>query len=70
MVALALPMAGACAEERLALLIGNQAYASKVGALRNPKNDVSLIGVALRKLGFKVTTVENAGLAYGVIVEA
>ena len=31
------------AEARIALLIGNQGYSDKVGALKNPHNDVSLI---------------------------
>ena len=30
----------ASAEERLALLIGNQTYGPKVGALNNPHNDI------------------------------
>ena len=46
---------------RLALLIGNQAYAKKVGPLKNPHDDVRLVGAALTKLGFKVTVLEDAG---------
>ena len=34
-------------EKRLALLIGNQGYAAKVGLLKNPHNDVSLIETSL-----------------------
>jgi hypothetical protein len=45
---------------RLALLIGNSGYAQKVGPLKNPRNDVALVGAALNKLGFKVTIVEDA----------
>jgi hypothetical protein len=32
---------------RLALLIGNQGYTTKVGPLKNPHNDVRLIEAAL-----------------------
>lgn len=49
------------AEGRLALLIGNQAYAEKVGPLKNPHNDIALIGAALHKLGFKITLIKDAG---------
>jgi uncharacterized caspase-like protein len=45
---------------RLALLVGNGGYAPKVGQLKNPRNDVALIGRALKELGFKVTTLEDA----------
>jgi len=40
---------------RIALLIGNGAY-QKTGALKNPANDVRLVGATLEKLGFEVTT--------------
>jgi formylglycine-generating enzyme required for sulfatase activity len=52
----------AMAEEpaRLALLIGNSGYAQKVGPLKNPRNDVAIVGAALNKLGFKVTIVNDA----------
>jgi competence protein ComGC len=36
------------AEKRLALLIGNEAYASSIGALANPHNDVALLEQALK----------------------
>jgi formylglycine-generating enzyme required for sulfatase activity len=49
------------AEARIALLIGNQGYSDKVGALKNPHNDVSLIEVALKRLGFKVAVLKDAG---------
>jgi hypothetical protein len=57
---LLLPL-GAHAEERLALLIGNQSYAEKVGPLKNPHNDIALVGAALEKVGFKVTRIKDAG---------
>lgn len=41
-------------EKRIALLIGNQAYDSSVGALKNPHNDVALVAEALRKQGFEI----------------
>ena len=50
-----------CAEARIALLIGNQAYTPKVGGLRNPHEDVALVGAALKQLGFQVTTLKDAG---------
>ena len=37
---------------RFALVIGNQSYASAVGPLKNPKNDIALIKSALLKVGF------------------
>jgi esterase/lipase superfamily enzyme len=46
---------------RLALLVGNKGYASKVGILQNPHNDVDLIEASLKKLGFKVTVLRDAG---------
>ena len=52
------PQAGA--EPRIALLIGNQTYNPKVGPLKNPHDDVALVGAALRSLGFTVTEVKDA----------
>ena len=46
------------AEKRFALLIGNQGYSTKDGALKNPHAD---IGEALRALAFRVTEVKDAG---------
>ena len=46
---------------RIALLIGNQTYSREVGPLINPHTDVKIIGNALRKVGFKVTTIKDAG---------
>jgi len=42
------------AEARIALLIGNQGYATDVGPLKNPLNDIRLVGAALAKVGFEV----------------
>jgi formylglycine-generating enzyme required for sulfatase activity len=50
-----------CAQARIALLIGNQAYTPKVGVLRNPHEDVALVGAALKQLGFQVTILKDAG---------
>jgi hypothetical protein len=52
--------AGAQEPARLALLIGNKGYTPKVGPLKNPHNDVDLIGAALTRLGFKVTVLKDA----------
>ena len=41
-------------EKRFALLIGNQAYDSSVGALKNPHNDVAIVSDALKKQGFEI----------------
>ena len=46
---------------RVALLIGNAAYAD--APLRNPVNDVREVAAALKPLGFAVTTHENLKLA-------
>jgi hypothetical protein len=54
------PMSPAAAEQRFALLIGNQNYNAKVGRLQNPHNDIALIGAALASLNFKVTEVKDA----------
>jgi len=53
----------ALAETRLALLIGNQGYLEKVGPLKNPHNDIALVGKALQSLQFKVTYVRDADFA-------
>ena len=45
---------------RVALVIGNSAY-THAGPLRNPENDAADMAGALRRLGFEVTTVLNAG---------
>ena len=48
------------AAERLALLIGNQHYNKKVGELDNPLNDITLVGDALEKVGFKTARIKDA----------
>jgi len=58
-----LPLSSALAEKRVALLIGNQNYTSEIGRLTNPHNDIALLESALKRLGFEVTTVRDAGLA-------
>src|SRR5215470_1923434 len=59
-------LAAACtaaqAEKRIALLIGNEGYASEIGRLANPHNDVTLLEHALKGLGFEVATTRDAGL--------
>src|SRR5262245_36230622 len=50
------------AEKRIALLIGNEAYASEIGRLSNPHNDVALLEQALKRVGFDVTVERDAGL--------
>ena len=42
----------ACAEKRVALIVGNSAYRN-VTPLDNPKNDATLMAETLRSLGFK-----------------
>ena len=39
---------------KIALLIGNQAYNASVGALKNPYNDVAIVGASLLAQGFEV----------------
>ncbi|MGE3702241.1 MAG: SUMF1/EgtB/PvdO family nonheme iron enzyme [Hyphomicrobiaceae bacterium] len=51
----------AWAQERFALLIGNQGYNDKVGALRNPHNDIAAVGKSLEAVGFKITALRDAG---------
>ena len=51
------------AQSRFALLIGNQSYASEIGALANPHNDVALLERTLKGLGFEVAVERDAGLA-------
>ena len=55
-IGLALP---ASAASRVALVIGNSAYAH-VPVIPNPLNDAADIGSALGRLGFSVTRLENA----------
>jgi uncharacterized caspase-like protein len=51
------------AQKRIALLIGNQSYASEIGPLINPHNDVALLAQTLKGLNFEVSTVLDADLA-------
>ena len=51
--------ASAFADSRVALVIGNSAYAG-VGALSNPKHDAALVAATLGGEGFKVTLVQDA----------
>ena len=48
------------AESRLALVIGNAAYAGVDAALANPVNDARLLASTLRQLGFHVRLLEDA----------
>ena len=50
------------AEGRVALLIGNEAYATEIGRLANPHNDVALLQQSLKGLGFDVAVERDAGL--------
>ena len=49
----------ALADSRVALVIGNSAYAG-VGALTNPKDDAALVAETLGGEGFKVTLLQDA----------
>ncbi|OOG89417.1 hypothetical protein B0E41_00450 [Hydrogenophaga sp. A37] len=49
------------AEARLALLIANESYDPKLGVLKQPKTDVALIETSLRKLGFQIEKIGDAG---------
>ena len=58
------------AEERLALVIGNGAYAG-AARLENPVRDAQAIAAVLREAKFRVTAVEDAsGLALSTAIEA
>ncbi|MCQ4629387.1 caspase family protein [Shinella sp. CPCC 100929] len=56
-------LAPAQAAVKVALLIGNAAYADSASALRNPPNDVAALRSVLEAADFEVTVVENAGRA-------
>ena len=60
MIAIVASAATAQQPSRLALLIGNSDYTQKVGPLKNPRNDVFLVGEALKDLGFNVTILRDA----------
>jgi len=55
LIALLLPTsASAEAQKRIAVLIGNRGYDASVGVLRNPHNDIAVVGEALAKQGFEI----------------
>ena len=56
---LALVPSAASAAGRVALVVGNSAYAA-IGALPNPGNDAADVATALGRLGFEVETVRDA----------
>lgn len=62
-LALFLPASAQQQAPRLALVIGNAAYATPGWALKNPVNDATLIADRLRALGFTVDPVMNASKA-------
>jgi tetratricopeptide (TPR) repeat protein len=47
-------------ERRYALVIGNSNYPSKIGVLKNPKNDATDIAAELTKAGFQVNLLVDA----------
>ena len=60
-MAMAAPITGWSAQQRIALVIGNSAYAS--GLLPNPANDAHLVRHTLEQLGFQVIERTNADQA-------
>jgi uncharacterized caspase-like protein len=52
--------ASACAQSRVALVIGNGAYRQVFSALANLTNDANDVADSLQRLGFSVTRVANA----------
>ena len=61
-LAAAAPMARADTEKRIALVIGNDAYAT-LGNLRNAGGDAAAMGEKLQGLGFETVSVRNADRA-------
>ncbi|WP_320500252.1 caspase family protein [Dongia rigui] len=53
-------LAGAAAEPRIALVIGNADYGGDLGRLANPVNDAKLMAKSLTAVGFDVITVTDA----------
>jgi uncharacterized caspase-like protein len=49
-------VSAAAADSRIALLIANRAYAPEIGPLKNPHNDIRLLGAALAQVGFVIGT--------------
>ncbi|MCL2716760.1 MAG: caspase family protein [Alphaproteobacteria bacterium] len=60
-VVLALSLSPACAERRLALVVGNNSYSNllEIQQLRTAVNDANAVGDALARLGFTVIRGEN-----------
>ena len=56
------PAPAAAAEKRIALVIGNGAYAN-VKALKNADSDASAVAASLQRLGFEVTEKHDLSLA-------
>jgi len=54
LMALLLAHSAAVAEKRIALLIGNRDYDASVGKLKNPHNDIAVVGEALTGQGFEL----------------
>jgi uncharacterized caspase-like protein len=54
LMVLLLAHSAALAEKRIALLIGNQDYDASVGKLKNPRNDIAVVGGALAGQGFEL----------------
>lgn len=61
-ILLTVAAAPARAEQRIALVVGNAAYQS-VGQLMNAVNDAHLMAETLKRLGFEVTYLSDAGQA-------
>ncbi|HJT11713.1 MAG TPA: caspase family protein, partial [Dongiaceae bacterium] len=60
-IALCLVLPGdAWAATRVALVVGNGAYAPEIGKLKNPRNDAQLMAETLQGLGFEVALVLDA----------
>ena len=57
LILLAATASATLAERRVALVIGNSAYA-QVTKLKNPKNDASLLAEALTSIGFDKVTLK------------
>jgi hypothetical protein len=67
-VLLLLPTAlHAQAEKRIALLIGNRAYDASVGVLKNPHNDIAVVGEALAKQGPALDAPRDLSAASGTV---
>jgi hypothetical protein len=41
-------------QKRIALLVGNKGYSPAIGVLKNPFNDIALVGEALSKQGYEI----------------